>query len=230
MPVRVIGGGFTSATLPMIASAFYAIRWFALGEVLDDQSIYLNSAAPQLIGNTIAYGEGHGIYLTNQANPQIEENHFLQNGQSGVYITNSSSPNVQNNTFTRNQAYAVELDADSKPVFGGNATNHYATNAIKVTGTISGGTTWAADVPLRRWRCDHTQRFYPDPQTGLVVKFLDDAIWTIDGSLVADGTETSQIVLTSLYDDIYGGDTNNDGDATSPAQRDWGSLVFEAPV
>ena len=35
------------------------------------------------------------------------------------------------------------------------------------------------------------------------------------------------VVLTSLSDDSAGGDTNEDGDATTPATGDWGGIAFE---
>ncbi|MCP4308258.1 MAG: hypothetical protein GY788_25945, partial [bacterium] len=46
------------------------------------------------------------------------------------------------------------------------------------------------------------------------------------GTLSATGTISQPIVFTSRADDTYGGDTNNDGNASLPTRDDWGSIRF----
>ena len=48
----------------------------------------------------------------------------------------------------------------------------------------------------------------------------------VNGTLVADGTPSEPIVFTSYKDDGYGGDTNGDGNASSPAAADWSGVGF----
>ena len=60
-----------------------------------------------------------------------------------------------------------------------------------------------------------------------MVKFSsNDRALYVYGSLQAQGTEGNEIVFTSLKDDAYGGDTNNDGDASTPAKGDWGAVII----
>lgn len=48
----------------------------------------------------------------------------------------------------------------------------------------------------------------------------------ISGTVVAQGTALAPIVFTSIHDDSAGGDTNGNGNATSPQPGDWGTWDF----
>ncbi|MEE8451143.1 MAG: carboxypeptidase-like regulatory domain-containing protein, partial [Thermoguttaceae bacterium] len=48
----------------------------------------------------------------------------------------------------------------------------------------------------------------------------------IDGSLIVNGTAEHPVVMTSVADDTFAGDSNNDGDATAPQRGSWPGLTF----
>ncbi|MBK8568307.1 MAG: hypothetical protein IPN76_34620 [Saprospiraceae bacterium] len=66
---------------------------------------------------------------------------------------------------------------------------------------------------------------------GTVVKFEPEDFPSIprlivEGTLNAQGDNLDKIVFTSIKDDFYGGDTNGDGAASTPAKGDWTSIVI----
>ncbi|MFT4217285.1 MAG: IPT/TIG domain-containing protein [Micropruina sp.] len=59
---------------------------------------------------------------------------------------------------------------------------------------------------------------------GTVVKFNDNASATVDGSLIVNGTTAKPVTFTSIHDDTIGGDTNNNGNATTPKPGNWSGI------
>ena len=62
-------------------------------------------------------------------------------------------------------------------------------------------------------------------QAGAVVKIY--SYIRVEGSLVSQGTGESPVYITSYKDDSVGGDTNGDGDDTSPSPGDWSYIRVE---
>ena len=120
------------------------------------------------------------------------------------------------------------LAGRSTPMWAAEQPKHLTTD---VSGHITTDTTWTLAgspyVVTDDVTVDEGVTLTIEP--GVVVKFNDagdDLI--VNGSLVAQGTEEEPIVFTSLKDDAHGGDTNEDGLASSPAPHDWGGIVFNA--
>jgi hypothetical protein len=70
-------------------------------------------------------------------------------------------------------------------------------------------------------------------QPGAIIKFSeftgDNAILvSSSGTISAIGTTAKPIIFTSVKDDVNGGDTNGDGNATAPARGDWGGIVLNS--
>ena len=71
-------------------------------------------------------------------------------------------------------------------------------------------------------------------EAGSVIKFVEPYYWGnqgvklyIEGTLNINGTKDEPVIFTSIYDDSYLGDTNNDESATSPSPGDWDFINLE---
>jgi uncharacterized repeat protein (TIGR01451 family) len=197
------------------------------GGTVYNQSVVMDSAAPRVISSTVAYGQGHGFYLTSQATPLIENSVSRQNTLDGLFMTSLSAPTLNNNQFVRNSRYAMQMTAESKPVLSGNTASDNAYNGLAVSGTFAGNTVWPADLTyVAVGNLNLPSGSNLTIEAGAVIKFFTGVNWSVNGSLVADGATANSIVLTSVKDDSHGGDTNNDGTFTSPAAGDWGTITF----
>jgi len=64
---------------------------------------------------------------------------------------------------------------------------------------------------------------------GVVIKFVNYYSQIIvDGALNANGMPSEKIVFTSIMDDSKGGDTNDDGNISTPTPRNWSRVIFNA--
>lgn len=97
---------------------------------------------------------------------------------------------------------------------------------VNVTTDISTPTTWTTGkVYVIKNYISVTSTLTIQP--GTVIK-MDAGRLRVDGSgkILASGTADNRIVFTSLFDDSHCGDTNGDGNATTPTKGDWVSIYL----
>ncbi|MBI4224833.1 MAG: lamin tail domain-containing protein [Candidatus Sungbacteria bacterium] len=63
-----------------------------------------------------------------------------------------------------------------------------------------------------------------DVEAGTVIKFFGAQSLTANGIIATHGTASNPVVFTSINDDVYGGDINNDGTTTPAAAGDWSTI------
>ncbi|MBR4251809.1 MAG: hypothetical protein IKQ15_05885 [Kiritimatiellae bacterium] len=107
------------------------------------------------------------------------------------------------------------------------ATEERYTAPVQMSGTVSVSTRWRGHKVYRMTgnltvASGATLTVAP----GAVVKFDAGVSLTVasGGTLEALGTRAEPIVFTSVKDDVHGGDTNGDGDATEAGPGDWKNL------
>lgn len=104
----------------------------------------------------------------------------------------------------------------------------------EVSGHVNDGTTWTkSNSPYLVTGDIHVDKDSTlSIEAGVVVKFqYDDSDWNkqqlfVKGTLDLQGTDSEPVVFTSSRDDSYAGDTNGDGNETTPSPGDWGYIKF----
>ena len=180
----------------------------SLSEYSDEDGVKLLSSNPIINNSTISYNDRHGIF-----------------GEAGYMDANTAT--ITNNTFTNNGQYAVNISNVRIQSYSGNAGSGNGTNGFGIKGEVKDNVTWTCGSST-----------FPFVLIGLVT-VIDGVTLTISpgtiikglpsgngelyviGTLDVNGIEGSNVVFTSIKDDTYGGDTNNDGSATSPTPGDW---------
>jgi len=176
---------------------------------------------------------------------RVENNYFYSNTYGLVTATDeegvfgASRFQLYNNTFDSSQEFPILLGGTAFPHYSGNVfmNSHYP--GIALRGLFNASGTWEL-VPG-----DNNQTFpYVlvgdtilgiDPYdffyirvvvpAGAVIKGLGDQTdLHVYDLLDLQGTLTTPVVFTSIYDDSYGGDTNADGNLIQPEPGDWGTV------
>ncbi|WP_193752697.1 hypothetical protein [Microbacterium testaceum] len=102
-----------------------------------------------------------------------------------------------------------------------------STVIVRVTSDIVTDTTWAPTVPTVYIVSKDVSVASGSTLTiaaGTVVKFAENMTFTVEGSLVVNGTSAAPVTFTSLADDSVGGDTLADGDDTKPENNRWNGI------
>jgi parallel beta-helix repeat protein len=81
--------------------------------------LWIESANPQVIGNTFTRNGNTGVSVNGDSDPLIEDNLFYNNGGNGLLVYGTSQPEVKNNTFEKT-GFGVSIVQNAAPVLTGN--------------------------------------------------------------------------------------------------------------
>jgi hypothetical protein len=193
--------------------------------------------------STVQHNATRGLVLV-QSDAVISNNTFTGQTDEAIrlhscdYATGPCRPSIIGNTFTEN-ASAIYRYGEQNPFVAGNqAFNNQINGFVLYTPCVfKGDNTWYADdltyvVPAGMCNVGGAGNPSLVIESGTVIKFGEGAGIGVDGLLTtavmtATGTQDEAITFTSLQDDSVGGDTNNDGSATSPGLDNWGRVYIQ---
>lgn len=164
--------------------------------------------------------QGKGLYLSS-GNYVVKNNEFSQN-QTGLYT--SEAPGIFNaNIFSNNTQMAIR-SSGLVGKFTNNIASQNGKNGIVLEGiltqTNATSTLKADNIP---YIFSEVNPSIPTGsvlaiESGTIIKGLGKGL-QVNGRLSLNGENSGDIILTSLYDDTIGGDTDNT--VNSPGPGDW---------
>ena len=164
---------------------------------------------------------GSTITLTNSVVSNFSTAGVDYNNDSGTLV-------VSNTAFTANASYPIlEVPIDQIPNLSNNtASGHGIGDYIRVTDTTPDGDVTIGthnligDVVVFGAVSTINPGLTLTLEQGVIVKWSTAVRFSVGGTLNLLGSATAPVVLTSLLDDEFGGDTNKDG-LSSGSAGDW---------
>ena len=205
-----------------------------------NSGIYCYNSQISTTNCTVTNSTNYGMNYSNILIGSTIENNVINQADYGCYITHCS-PTFETNTI-ENTTYPITQDGNGFIIPTGNILTNNSYNGICVSGTISENVIWSnyqdfVLIPISDIIISSGATLTVEP--GTIIKFKSEKelsnygtynrrCLTVNGTLIADGTESFPIVFTSSDDDTYGGDTNGNGNATVPNRYDWGNIKFNS--
>ncbi len=181
-------------------------------------AVAFENSGGQLLNSIITNSFGYGVYCNGNSTPTVDNVNIQNCSLDPIAMSLTSSPTFTNITFTSNFSQAIKIIEGT-----------LSSDATLATRNVAGITNIAYVVNQLTISSNAKLTIQPD----VVIKFRGDppnyitsTSITVNGTLIANGTASHKIYFTSYADDSRGGDSNNNGNTSSPTKGDWGSGYY----
>lgn len=179
-----------------------------------------------------------GLYAGGGSRPVVRNSHFESNDHWGLYAESafpepSAQPEITGNIFAGNAmaalvniATALHMASDNQ--MNGNTRNVVAfhVGSFPYSGRLNNFQSETGCPYYLNGQYRIPGGVQISLQEGVVLKFEENSSLGVTGTLLSEGTLEKRVVLTSVKDDSVGGDSNADGNATSPVPGSWRGMVL----
>ncbi|MCH7573896.1 MAG: tandem-95 repeat protein [Candidatus Marinimicrobia bacterium] len=177
-----------------------------------------------------------GAMIILGGSPTISNSWFYRNNK-GIQFGGASAATLQSSLFEETSKSPISIGFGTDITFSGNTYLNNSINGLGIYAETYSGTDTLAVYSVAGYT--NIPYVIQDDLTigsdgiltltpGVVLKFNTRNKITVNGTLIAEGTASDSIVFTSLKNDSYGGDTNNDGTGSTPAAGDWHTIIVNA--
>lgn len=155
---------------------------------------------------------GYGLLCrANSAPTTINNCDFSDNAYSPISCDVIGATAISsNNTFTDNFSQSIHILGQN---LNPSVPTTYTWNKLSIPLWIQSSVTINTDATFQ-------------PGAGNILKMQPATQIFVSGIFDCDGTPADPVVITSIYDDTFGGDSNADGAATAPNPGDWTNIYF----
>jgi len=180
--------------------------------------VTFTDANARLLHSLITDSYNFGVRCEGGAVPVVDGVEFRNCRRDPIAMSLKSNPGFTNITFTSNGSKGIRILEGT-----------LSSNATLAKRDVAGIINIAYIVDQLTISSNAVLTIDP----GVVIKFpihyyyCNDNGIVVQGSLIARATSGQKIIFTSLQDDSNGGDTNNDGNNSSPQRGDWWSIEFD---
>ncbi|HEY5589645.1 MAG TPA: right-handed parallel beta-helix repeat-containing protein, partial [Paludibacter sp.] len=203
---------------------YYSFSSCSVTESVNNTAIGIIDASPT-ISNCEFKDLHHAISCYRSASPTLTNNSMVNILFTPINISGPSNPTISGITFTNVGWRALGL-------LGGNVCLNGTIKKRDVAGFTNITYVLLSDMTINSGT-------YVNVESGVVIKGVNQYLngydfngnnIFVDGGFKTDGTATQPVIFTSLKDDNAGNpfDTNGDGNASTPAGADWGSIKYRS--